>query len=276
MNVLKTNLGPNGTLKMLVGGAGQIKLTKDGNVLLKEMQIQHPTASLIAHAAVAQDDVTGDGTTSVVLLAGELLRQAERYVHEGLHPRVLVEGVELARDETIKYLDVAKIPINEFMDKTSSSTSQSEEQKLTESESVMKERNKDLSRELLRNVARTSLRTKLNDELADHLTDIVVDAVLTVRNPTHPNQDSQIDLHMIEIMIMQHKSEFDTRLIRGLVLDHGARHPNMAKRSENCFICTANIGLEWEKTEVNSAFFYSSAEQREKLVASERKHVLSH
>lgn len=62
MNVLKTNLGPHGTLKMLVGGAGQIKLTKDGNVLLKEMQIQHPTASLIARTAVAQDDVTGDGT----------------------------------------------------------------------------------------------------------------------------------------------------------------------------------------------------------------------
>eukprot|EP00486_Rosalina_sp_Unknown_P000347 CAMPEP_0201567036 /NCGR_PEP_ID=MMETSP0190_2-20130828/7291_1 /ASSEMBLY_ACC=CAM_ASM_000263 /TAXON_ID=37353 /ORGANISM="Rosalina sp." /LENGTH=566 /DNA_ID=CAMNT_0047986533 /DNA_START=100 /DNA_END=1803 /DNA_ORIENTATION=+ len=271
MNVLKTNLGPNGTLKMLVGGAGQIKLTKDGNVLLKEMQIQHPTASLIARTAVAQDDVTGDGTTSVVLLAGELLRQAERYVHEGLHPRILVEGMELARDETIKYLDVAKIPINEFVDKSSSS-SKSEEKK-PEIEYDVNKRNNDLSRELLRNVARTSLRTKLSDELADHLTDIVVDAVLTVRNPNHPNQDSQIDLHMVEIMIMQHKSEFDTKLVRGLVLDHGARHPNMSKRSENCFILTANIGLEWEKTEVNSAFFYSSAEQREKLVASERKHV---
>jgi len=74
-------------------------------------------------------------------------------------------------------------------------------------------------------------------------------------------------------MIMAHKSEFDTKLVRGLVLDHGARHPNMAKRSENCFILTANIGLEWEKTEVNSSFFWSSAEQREKLVAAERKHV---
>eukprot|EP00483_Globobulimina_turgida_P012861 UN12885 len=130
-----------------------------------------------------------------------------------------------------------------------------------------------MDRELLRNVARTSLRTKLNQELADHLTDIVVDAVLTVRNPKHPNKDSQIDLHMIEIMIMAHKSEFDTKLVRGLVLDHGARHPNMSKRSENCYICTANIGLEWEKTEVNSSFFWSSAEQREKLVAAERKHV---
>lgn len=74
VEVMKTNLGPRGTLKMLVGGAGQIKLTKDGNVLLHEMQIQHPTASMIARCAVAQDDSVGDGTTSNVLLIGELLR----------------------------------------------------------------------------------------------------------------------------------------------------------------------------------------------------------
>jgi len=258
MNVLKTNLGPHGTLKMLVGGAGQIKLTKDGNVLLKEMQIQHPTAALIARTAVAQDDVTGDGTTSVVLLAGELLRQAERYVHEGLHPRVLVEGMELARDEAIKFLDSARVPLEDFVEKKVDTST---------------DKNGDLDRELLRNVARTSLRTKLSTELADHLTDIVVDAVLTVRNTSRASLESQIDLHMVEIMIMAHKSEFDTKLVKGLVLDHGARHPNMAKRSENCFILTANIGMEWEKTEVNSSFFWSSAEQREKLVAAERKHV---
>eukprot|EP01084_Bolivina_argentea_P006759 12792_1 len=262
MNVLKTNLGPNGTLKMLVGGAGQIKLTKDGNVLLKEMQIQHPTASLIARTAVAQDDVTGDGTTSVVLLSGELLRQAERYVHEGLHPRILVEGMELARDETMRYLDTVKIPITDFKTETAN-----------EQKTEITDKNADLSRELLKHVARTSLRTKLTDELAEHLTPIIVDSVLTVRNPKRENQGSQIDLHMVEIMIMHHKSEFDTKLVRGLVLDHGARHPNMSKRSENCFILTANIGMEWEKTEVNSSFFYSSAEQREKLVAAERKHV---
>merc|ERR1712154_481711 len=97
--------------------------------------------------------------------------------------------------------------------------------------------------------------------------------VLTVRNTSRASLESQIDLHMVEIMIMAHKSEFDTKLVKGLVLDHGARHPNMAKRSENCFILTANIGMEWEKTEVNSSFFWSSAEQREKLAAAERKHV---
>merc|ERR1711887_511378 len=90
--VLKSNLGPKGTMKMLVSGAGDIKLTKDGNVLLHEMQIQHPTASLITKVATAQDDITGDGTTSNVLIIGELLKQADIYINEGLHPRLVTEG----------------------------------------------------------------------------------------------------------------------------------------------------------------------------------------
>merc|ERR1712112_742628 len=91
-DVLKTNLGPKGTMKMLVSGAGDIKITKDGNVLLHEMQIQHPTASMVARTATAQDDITGDGTTSTVLMIGELLKQADLYISEGLHPRVVTEG----------------------------------------------------------------------------------------------------------------------------------------------------------------------------------------
>lgn len=90
-DVMRTNLGPKGTIKMLVDGAGGIKLTKDGNVLLREMQIQNPTAVMIARTAVAQDDVTGDGTTSTVIMIGEMMKQAERLIAEGTHPRVLVE-----------------------------------------------------------------------------------------------------------------------------------------------------------------------------------------
>jgi len=96
-DVMKSNLGPKGTLKMLVGGAGQIKLTKDGSVLLHEMQIQHPTAGMIARSATAQDDISGDGTTSNVLLVGELMKQAQRLIQEQVHPRVITEGYELAR-----------------------------------------------------------------------------------------------------------------------------------------------------------------------------------
>ena len=97
-DVLKSNLGPKGTLKMLVSGAGDIKLTKDGNTLLHEMQIQHPTAMMIARIATAQDDITGDGTTSAVLIVGELMKQAERHLSDGVHPRLLCEGIDLAKD----------------------------------------------------------------------------------------------------------------------------------------------------------------------------------
>merc|ERR1712137_656989 len=108
-DVLKTNLGPKGTMKMLVGGAGDIKITKDGNVLLHEMQIQHPTATLIARVATAQDDVTGDGTTSNVLIIGEALKQCERFLSEGVHPRILADGFELAKNEALKSLNRLRI-----------------------------------------------------------------------------------------------------------------------------------------------------------------------
>jgi TCP-1/cpn60 chaperonin family len=144
-NVLKSNLGPKGTLKLLVGGAGQLKLTKDGLVLLKEMQIQHPTAAMIARTATAQDDVTGDGTTSTVLLCGSILQQADRYCREGLHARVVVDGLELAREAVLEFLknDFAMVPEG------------------AGSKGLIGDR------ELLHHVALTSLRTKLDPSLAD-------------------------------------------------------------------------------------------------------------
>jgi T-complex protein 1 subunit zeta len=237
--VLKTNLGPKGTMKMLVSGAGDIKITKDGNVLLHEMQIQHPTASLIARASTAQDDITGDGTTSTVLLIGEFLKQADLYISEGLHPRIICEGFDLAKAKALEVLDEMKV-------------------QLTEPE----------RKEILTAVARTSLGTKVHPAHADMLTSIVVDGVLAIRKEGVP-----IDLHMVELMEMQHRSETDTQLVRGLVMDHGSRHPDMPKRLENCYILTMNVSLEYEKTEVNSGFFYKSAEDREKLVVAERQFI---
>ncbi|KAH9924861.1 chaperonin-containing T-complex zeta subunit Cct6 [Fomitopsis serialis] len=244
-NVVKGNLGPRGTLKMLVDGAGQIKMTKDGKVLLSEMQIQNPTAAMIARTAVAQDDQVGDGTTSVVLLVGELLKQADRYISEGVHPTVIAAGFDLAKKEALAFLETFKRPSK-------------------------------VDRATLINVAHTSLATKVNSALAKTLAAAVVDAVLTIRPPPpSPDSSSQfqepIDLHMIEIMKMQHRTASETQLVRGLVLDHGARHPDMPKRVENAYILTLNVSLEYEKTEVNSGFFYSSTEQREKLVESERR-----
>ncbi|XP_071452313.1 T-complex protein 1 subunit zeta [Hetaerina americana] len=236
-DVMKTNLGPKGTMKMLVSGAGDIKITKDGNVLLHEMQIQHPTASMIARASTAQDDITGDGTTSTVLVIGELLKQADLYISEGLHPRILTEGFDLARIKTIEVLDSIKVKIEP-------------------------------TKENLVSVAQTSLRTKVHPKLADVLAEVCVDAVLSVKQENKP-----LDLNMVEIMEMQHKTETETCLVRGLVLDHGTRHPDMPKRLTNAYILTCNVSMEYEKSEVNSGFFYKSAEDRDKLVSAEREFI---
>jgi len=93
------------------------------------------------------------------------------------------------------------------------------------------------------NVARTSLRTKVHQELADSLTETVVDAVLAIERP-----NEKIDLFMVEIMKMMHKTDMDTQLVKGLVLDHGARHPDMPRRVENAFVLIMNVSLEYEKT----------------------------
>ena len=237
--VLKTNLGPKGTIKMLVGGAGQVKLTKDGAVLLHEMQIQHPTAAMIGRCATAQDDMVGDGTTTSVLFIGEIMRQAERYIGDGVHPRTLVEGMEIAKCETLKFLEEFKCE-------------------------------KEITRELLIDVARTSLNTKIHPKLGNPLCEILVDAVQTIQgNPE--KKTKEIDLHMIEIMHMQHKMSTESKLVKGLVLDHGGRYSDLPSTMRNCYILCLNVSLEYEKTEVHSGFFWSNAEQREKLIASERQ-----
>ena len=172
------------------------------------------------------------------MFTGELLKQAERYTSEGLHPRLLTEGYEIAKDMVLEFLEAFKVSQpNAYHD-----------------------------RELLFNVARTSLRTKLNSEVADRMSNAVVDAMLAIAV-----EGESIDLHMVEIMQMQHKSGADSCFIKGLVLDHGARHPDMPRYLENVHILTCNVSMEYEKTEISAGFFYSSAEEREKFVDSEQR-----
>lgn len=117
-------------------------------------------------------------------------------------------------------------------------------------------------------MARTSLRTKVHSALTDVLAGVCVNAVLALYQPGKP-----VDLYMIELMEMQHKSSIDTQLVKGLVLDHGARHPDMPKRLENAYILTCNVSLEYEKAEVNAGLFYKTAEEREKFIVAERDFI---
>lgn len=235
--VLKTNLGPRGTMKMLVSGAGLIKITKDGNTLLGEMQIQHPTAALIARAATAIDDITGDGSTGVVLTIGEMMRQSERYIQEGMHPRTITEGFHIARDEALKFLEQSTVSI------------------------PAEER-----REYLTNVARSALTTKVNAGLSEHLAEAVVDAIFAVAG-----EGKEVDLHMVEVMHMRHRLSTDTRFVNGIVLDHGGRNSDMPKYLENAYILTCNVSLEYERSELTTGFYYKDPAEKARMVESERK-----
>ena len=131
----------------------------------------------------------------------------------------------------------------------------------------------EITRELLVNVAKTSLNTKIHPDLANPLSEILVDAIHTIsaKQPNDDGREKPIDLHMIEIMHMQHKMSTESKLVRGLVLDHCGRYSDLPSSLENCYILCLNVSLEYEKTEVNSGFFWSNAEQREKIIESERK-----
>ena len=163
------------------------------------------------------------------------MKQAEQLIYEGVHPRLITEGYELAKTKSIELLEEFKVE-------------------------------KEVDSALMTAVAQTSLNTKLQPRWANMLVPMIVGAVQCIHQP-----GKQIDLHMVEIMHMVHRQANETRLVNGLVLDHGARHSDMPQSLKNCFILTANVSLEYEKTEVHSGFYFSTAEQREKLVMSERK-----
>lgn len=162
---------------------------------------------------------------------------------------MITDGYDIARDAALKFLD------EEFK------VSLVSEEKPNPTE----------DRELLRCICSTSLKTKLDHELAGGITEAIVDAVQCIA----PNDDKTgikpLDLNMIEVMTMERKMGTDSRFVNGLVLDHGGRHPDMPKVLVNCHVMTCNVSFEYEKTEVQSGFFYSNADEREKLVESERK-----
>lgn len=163
------------------------------------------------------------------------MKLGQRLVQEQVHPKIIVEGMELARKEALRFLEGFRVRA-------------------------------EVDKPLLLAVARTALGTKLVPQLANLMVEMVVDAVLTIRQP-----DCPIDLHMVEVMHMVHRDAAESRLVRGLVMDHGARHQSMPKRLENVRILTCNVSLEYEKTEVNAQFFFSNADERQKLANSERR-----
>ena len=226
---LASSLGPRGMDKLLVDSFGNATITGDGATILKEMEVQHPAAKMLVEVAKAQDDEVGDGTTSVVVLAGQLLTQADELLDQDIHPTIVTEGYEKAMQKSLEILD----EIAEKVDP--------------------------LNREVLEKIAKTALSSKVVAEFKDHLAKLVVDAALQVVK----EKDGGYTLSLDDVKIEKKKGESidESELIKGIVLDKEVVHPAMPKRIENAKIALINTSLEIEKPEWTAKINITDPEQ---------------
>jgi len=217
---VKTTLGPRGMDKMLISGMGDIKITNDGAVILKEIDVQHPAAKMVVEVAETQDDMVGDGTTTAVILAGELLGKAQELLDQKIHSTTIVSGYRKAFQKAEEVLQKLGIPVDIE------------------------------DRETLRKVAVTSMASKVMGEAREHLAKIAVDAVKQIVEQRGEKNTADID--NIQIIKKEGKSLADTELIQGIILDKEVVHPGMPKRIEKAKIALINAALEVKKTEISA------------------------
>jgi thermosome len=236
---MRTSLGPRGMDKMLVDSFGDIVITNDGATILKEMDVEHPVAKMLVEVAKAQDEEVGDGTTTAVVLAGELLARAEELIEKEVHPSIVIEGYRKAAREAIKILDNIAVPVDPT------------------------------KKDELAKIARTALVSKLVGEYADFISKLVVDAVLKVAEKA--NGQWRVDLDDIKLEKKEYGSILDSRLIEGVVLDKEIVHPDMPKLVRNPKIALLDAGLEIEKTEFDAKLNIESPEQMRAFMEQEEK-----
>lgn len=218
--VIKTTLGPRGMDKMLIDSLGDITITNDGAAILDEIDVEHPAAKMMVEVAKTQDDMVGDGTTTAVILAGELLRKAEDLIDQGIHPTVIVSGYRKAFQKAGETLNKIGVTVN--LD----------------------------DREALKKVAMTAMGSKAVGVAKDHLADIAVDAVKQIAEKRGERNVADVD--NVQVIKKEGKSLFDTELVRGIILDKEVVHPGMPKRIEDAKIALINTALEVEKTEFDA------------------------
>jgi thermosome len=234
---VKSALGPKGMDKMLVDGSGDVTITSDGRTILDRMNIEHPAAKMMVDVAKTQDAEVGDGTTTSVLLAGELLGKAEDLINKGFHPTVIVEGYSKAADKALETLESIAIPV------------------------------KPAEKEFLKEIAATSMASKLVAEKKEQLAEIAVEAVLSVAQKV--GEDYLVDLDDITIEKKPGESLTQTRLIEGLVLDKEVVHSGMPKRVEKAKIALLESALEIKKTEFDTKINIERPEQMESFLREE-------
>lgn len=217
---IKSTLGPRGMDKMLIDGLGDITITNDGAAILDEIDVQHPAAKMMVEVAKTQDDMVGDGTTTAVVLAGELLGKAEGLLDQDIHPTVIVSGYRKAFQKAEQVLEKAGISL-------------------------------DLNdRKTLKKVAVTSMSSKSVGAARDHLAEIAIDAVKQI---TEQRGDRKVaDIDNIQIIKKEGKSLLDTQLVKGIILDKEVIHAGMPRAVTNAKIALLDCAIEVQKTEFNA------------------------
>ena len=218
--VLRSTLGPRGMDKMLIDGLGDITITNDGAAILDEIDVQHPAAKMMVEVAKTQDDMVGDGTTTAVILAGELLQKAEDLLAQNIHPTIIVQGYRKAVEKAVESL--AKLAITIDID----------------------------DRATLKKVSMTSMGSKAVGNARDHLSEITIDAVKLIAEKR--GEKTIADIDNIQRVKKEGKSLFDTELIRGIIIDKEIVHAAMPKRIEKAKIALIDSPLEVEKTEFSA------------------------
>jgi len=220
-DAVRSTLGPRGLDKMLVDSMGDVVVTNDGVTILKEMDVDHPAAKMLVEVAKTQDQEAGDGTTTAVVLAGELLKRAETLIEQNIHPTIISQGFRLASQKALEVLQEVSQPvtINDH--------------------------------ELLTRIAVTSMASKSVSFDRDHMGEIAVKAVTAVAQPK-AGGGYDVDLDNIQLIKKQGGSMSDTQLIEGVIVDKEKVHSGMPTRVEDPKIALLDAALEIKKTEIDA------------------------
>jgi thermosome len=237
-SAVRSTLGPKGMDKMLIDSMGDITITNDGVTILKEMDIEHPAAKMMVEIAKTQDAEVGDGTTTAVVIAAELLKNAEGLLAQSVHPTVIAEGYRMATAEALTMLEGSAISV------------------------------KPSDTAMLKKIAETALTGKNAEVSKERLCDIIVKAITFVTDP-----DGTVDIAHINVEKKVGGSVDDTNLIEGMVIDKERAHPNMPKSVKNAKILLLNAALEFKKTEVNAKINISTPGQAQAFL-DEEEHMV--
>ena len=233
---VRTTLGPKGMDKMLVDSIGDIVVTNDGATILKQMDIEHPAAKMMVEIAKTQDKEVGDGTTTAVVLAGELLKHAEGLLELSVHPTVIVHGYRMASEKAVEILQNLAITV------------------------------KPRDTTILKRIAETAMTGKGAEICRNTLSDLVAEAVTMIADPS-----GTVDPENIKIEKKVGGSIEESEIILGVVIDKERVHPGMPKQVRKAKILLLNAPVEFTKTEVDAQITITSPDQLQAFVDEEQK-----